>query len=165
MDHLNNDRFYDEPIQRSATSGMAKVYGWMFLGLMLTAVMSIVTLATPLGYYVYNQPVMIGLMIAEFALVVFLSARVLKMNYGTAVVSFLAYALLNGITLSVIFFAYTGPSIAFAFLFTAGAFGIMSVYGLMTKNDLTSIGSFLFMGLIGIILASVVNMFLRSPGL
>ena len=87
------------------------------------------------------------------------------MSPGTATIAFSAYAALNGVTLSLIFLAYTGTSIASAFFITAGTFGAMSLYAVTTKRDLSGLGYYLTMGLIGIIIASIVNMFLRSPGM
>ena len=143
------------------------VYNWMAVGLGLTGF---------IAYYVANSPTMLniifgnpivfwGLIIGELALVFTLSARVAKMQASTATAMFIAYAVLNGATLSVIFMAYTKSSIASTFFVCAGTFVAASIYGWVTKKDLTSFGSFLFMGLIGIIIASVVNMFLKSSGM
>ncbi len=103
-----------------------------------------------------------GLIIAELGLVMTLSAAIGRLQATTATLMFFAYSALNGLTLSAIFIAYTSASIANTFFVTAGTFGAMSLYGYATKRDLTSWGSFLFMGLIGVIIASVVNIFLRS---
>ena len=143
------------------------VYGWMFGGLLLTAfaatwvVMSPAMQALVLG----NPVVMIGLIVAELGIVLFLSFRLMAMSPGAAASAFLVYSFLNGLTLSVIFWAYSRASITQAFLTAAAMFGAMSVYGLVTKKDLTSWGSFFFMGLIGIVLCGIVNIFLRSSGL
>ena len=143
------------------------VYGWMFGGLLLTTVAALWVVASPAmqALVIRNPIVMIGLIIAELGIVLFLSFRITKMTAATAASAFLVYAFLNGLTLSVIFWAYSGASIVQAFLTAAGMFGAMSVYGLVTKRDLTSWGSFFFMGLIGIIICSVVNIFLHSTGL
>ncbi|HEY5995657.1 MAG TPA: Bax inhibitor-1/YccA family protein, partial [Candidatus Deferrimicrobiaceae bacterium] len=109
-----------------------------------------------------NMFVFYGLLIAEVGLVWYLGARIMTLTAGTAKAGFMAYAALNGITLSVIFLAYTSDSIASVFLVTAGMFGATSAYGYATKRDLTGFGSFLFMGLIGILIASVVNIFMKS---
>jgi hypothetical protein len=106
-----------------------------------------------------------GLMFAELGIVLFLSFRITAMSAGAAASAFLIYSFLNGLTLSVIFWAYSQASIVQAFLTAAAMFGAMSVYGLVTKKDLTSWGSFFFMGLIGIVLCSIVNIFLRSSGM
>jgi FtsH-binding integral membrane protein len=102
---------------------------------------------------------------AELGLVFYLSARINKIQAGTATGLFIGYAALNGLTLSMIFLAYTAESIAGTFFITAGMFGSMAVYGLVTKRDLSGWGSFLFMGLIGVIIASIVNIFLKSSSL
>lgn len=143
------------------------VYGWMFGGLLLTTVAALWVVASPaMQQLVLGNPiVMFGLIIVELGIVLFLSFRITKMTAATAASAFLVYSFLNGLTLSVIFWAYSHASIVQAFLTAAGMFGAMSVYGLVTKRDLTSWGSFFFMGLIGIILCSVVNIFLHSTGL
>ena len=98
-----------------------------------------------------------GLIIAELGIVFWLSFRIRTMAPSTAAAAFLVYSLLNGLTLSVIFWAYTAGSITMAFVTAAGMFGAMSIYGMVTKRDLTSIGSFFFMGLFGIVICMVVN--------
>ncbi len=144
-----------------------RVYAWMFGGLLLTTLASMWVVASPaMQAIVLGNPIVtIGLIVAELAIVVFLSFRVMKMSAAAAAASFLSYSFLNGLTLSVIFWQYSHASIMQAFLTAAGMFGAMSVYGLVTKRDLTSWGSFFFMGLMGIILCGVVNIFLRSSGL
>jgi FtsH-binding integral membrane protein len=136
----------------------------MGLGLALTAIAALLTLSSPtlLKLIVGNKVIFFGLIIGELAMVIALSAAIRKMSAGTATLMFLAYSVLNGLTLSVIFLAYTSASIVSTFFITAGTFGAMSVYGMVTKRDLTSWGSFFFMGLIGLIIASVVNIFLQS---
>lgn len=143
------------------------VYGWMFGGLLLTAFAALWVVMSPAMQAIVlgNRAVMFGLIIAEFAIVLFLSFGLSRMSAGTAAASFLVYSFLNGLTLSMIFWVYSQASIFQAFVTAAGMFGIMSVYGMTTKKDLTSWGSFFFMGLVGIILCSLVNFFLHSPGL
>ena len=143
------------------------VYGWMFGGLMLTAFAAMWVVMSPAmqQLVIMNPVVRIGLIIAEFAIVLFLSFGLKRMSAGTAAASFLVYSFLNGLTLSVIFWAYSQASIFQAFITAAAMFGVMSVFGMTTKKDLTSWGSFFFMGLIGIVICMVVNMFLRSSGL
>src|SRR5581483_829610 len=143
------------------------VYGWMFGGLLLTAFAAVWVVMSPAmqAIVLHNPVVMIGLIIAELGIVIALSFGIKRMSAGTAAAAFLVYSLLNGLTLSVIFFAYTGLSIIEAFVTTAGMFGAMSIYGMITKRDLTSWGSFFFMGLIGIVLASIVNIFVHSNAL
>jgi FtsH-binding integral membrane protein len=144
-----------------------RVYAWMFGGLLLTALASAWVVISPAMQQLVlgNAAVMIGLIVAELAIVLFLSFRIQRMSPAAAASSFLVYSLLNGLTLSVIFFAYSHASILQAFLTAAGMFGVMSVFGLVTKKDLTSVGSFMFMGLVGIVICSVINIFLRSSGL
>lgn len=141
-----------------------QVYAWMGLGLAITAIMSLATVSSPDLYnaIVGNKLVFYGLMIGELALVFTLSGAVNRLSAGVATMLFLGYSLLNGLTLSIIFMAYTADSIASTFAITAAMFGAMSVYGYTTKKDLTSWGSFLFMGLIGVVIASLVNIFFRS---
>lgn len=143
------------------------VYGWMFGGLLLTALSAAWVINSPaMRQLVFgSRTVPFVLMIAELGLVFFLSARINRMTPGTAAGAFFAFAVLNGLTISSIFFIYTAGSIFTTFLTAAGMFGGMAVYGLVTKRDLTSWGSFFFMGLIGIIMVGIVNIFLRSDGL
>ncbi|SKA87545.1 hypothetical protein SAMN02745704_02048 [Paucidesulfovibrio gracilis DSM 16080] len=137
------------------------VYGWMSGGMLLTAGVAWATVnIQPLLQFAVNS--MLFLILAELGLVFFLSMGIRKMSPTTAMASFLGYSALNGLTLSPILLVYTQQSIAATFVVTAGMFGAMSAYGLLTKKDLTSWGSLLFMGLIGIVLASVVNIFLGS---
>jgi uncharacterized protein len=143
------------------------VYAWMFGGLLLTALSALwVVSSEPMQRLIYgNRAMPWVLMIAELGLVMFLSFRITRMSPGAAAAAFLVFALLNGLTLSVIFFVYTAGTIFQAFATAAGMFGAMSVYGYVTKRDLTSWGSFFFMGLIGVLLCSLVNFFLKSPAL
>jgi len=112
-----------------------------------------------------NRILFFGLIIAEFALVIAISARIQKMQASTATALFVLYSAINGATLSLIFLIYTASSITSTFFTCAGTFVACSVYGWTTKRDLTSVGGFMTMGLIGIIIASVVNIFLRSPAM
>ena len=148
----------------AASIFLAKVFYWMAIGLAVTAAVAWFTLQSGLVFRLLGGPLIV-LFIAEIALVWYLSARVWQMSPGAATGCFIGYAALNGLTLSVIFLAYTATSIAATFVITAGMFGAMSLYGFVTKKDLSGLGSFLFMGLIGIILASVVNLFLHSGSL
>lgn len=146
---------------------ITKVYGWMSFALLITAFVALYTVSTPmlLKAIVGNQFVFFGLIIGELILVVYLSRSIAKMSAKTATLIFLGYSALNGLTLSVIFLAFTAESLASTFFITAGTFGIMSAYGYFTKKDLTSIGNFCFMALIGLIIASVVNIFMHSSAL
>lgn len=143
------------------------VYGWMFGGLLLTAFSALWVVMSPAmqSLVIANPIIRIGLMFAEIGIVFFLSLRIQSMSAGTAAGAFLVYSFLNGLTLSVIFWAYSGGSIVQAFVTAAGMFAAMSVYGTVTKRDLTSWGSFFFMGLIGLVLCSIVNIFLHSNAL
>lgn len=143
---------------------ITKVYGWMCAALLTTALVSYYTVSSPqlMQMIFQNQLLFIGLIIAELGLVIALSAAINRLSSAAATAMFFLYSALTGITLSVIFIAYTAESITTTFLVTAGTFGTMSIYGYTTKRDLTSWGNLLFMGLIGIIIASVVNMFFAS---
>ncbi len=143
---------------------MAAVYRWMTAGLALTALVAygVATSEAALRLVVGNRIVFFGLVIAELALVITLSAAVQRLSAATAGALFLLYSALNGATLSVVLLVYTGASVALAFVTTAATFGAMSVYGTVTRRDLASWGSFLFMGLIGVVIASIVNVFLHS---
>jgi FtsH-binding integral membrane protein len=143
------------------------VYNWMAIGLALTGFVAfyIAQSETMLKLIFGNRLIFFGLIIAELALVFSISARVHKMESSTATGLFILYAALNGATLSVVFLAYTGSTIASTFFVCAATFVACSIYGMTTKRDLTSLGGFMMMGLIGIIIASVVNMFIRSSGM
>ncbi|BDG01120.1 Bax inhibitor-1/YccA family protein [Anaeromyxobacter oryzae] len=143
---------------------MAAVYRWMTLGLGVTALLAVAVASSPdaIRLVFGNRILFFGLILAELGLVIALSAAVNRLSAAAAGGLFLVYSALNGVTLSIVLLAYTGTSVALAFGATAGTFGVMSVYGTVTKRDLSSWSSFLFMGLIGIVIASVVNIFLRS---
>lgn len=146
---------------------MVKVYNWMTAGLVTTGAMAFYTAnsETMMNLIVQNRIIFFALIIAQLGLVFYLSSAVQRMTASQATGTFILYSGLNGITFSFIFLAYTASSITSAFLVTAGTFGVMSLYGYTTRKDLTSWGSFLFMGLIGLIIASLVNLFLHSPAL
>ncbi len=157
------------PLRQEQTQVMVNgfirsVYNWMAIGLALTGGVAyyVSNNETLLRIIFGNQMIFFGLIIAELAMVFYLSARVQKIKASTATNLFVAYAALNGATLSVVFLAYTKASIASTFFVCAATFVCASFYGWTTKKDLTSWGSFLFMGLIGIIIASLVNLFLHS---
>jgi uncharacterized protein len=161
------DRAGAYPAERAAVVSFINiVYAWMCAGLALTGLVAWWLSTRPdLMQQVFRMPVLIGLFIAEIALVFTISAAVNKLSATTATALFMLYSALNGLTLAGIFLIYTGASLGSTFLVTAGTFGAMSVYGMVTKRDLTRIGSFLFMALIGMIIASVVNIFLRSTAM
>jgi hypothetical protein len=141
-------------------SFVGKVYRWMGLGLLLTAISAYFVVNSSFVYTLAENSILFfGIIIAELGLVVYLSARIQKMSAEAATASFIIYSILNGITLSLILLVYTGASVASTFMTTALTFGAMSAYGYFTKRDLTSMGSFLQMGLIGLIIASVINIF------
>jgi len=146
------------------TRFLVRVYNWMGSGLALTGLVAwYVAQSKTLVYAIVGNPlIFFGLIIAELGAVFYLSARVMKMSAARATTVFLGYAVLNGLTLSVIFLAYTQASITKAFLVTAIMFGSMSLYGATTKKDLSAWGSFLFMGLIGLIAAMFINFFFQS---
>jgi FtsH-binding integral membrane protein len=146
---------------------VAKVYGWMFLALMITAGVAAAVAHTPaLAKLVLGNPVIFwGLIISELVLVIAIGAAINKISSGAAVAMFLVYSAMNGATLSVIFLRYTEGSIFTTFVVTAVMFGSMALYGSLTKADLTSIGSICFMLLIGFILASVVNIIWHNEAL
>ena len=141
-----------------------QVYAWMGAGLAITAFMALVTLSSPplLNAIAGNRLIFFGLMIGELALVFTLSGAINRLSEFTATAIFIAYSALNGITLSILALVYTASSISTTFVTTAGMFGAMSLYGYLTKRDLTSWGNFLFMGLIGVVTASLVNIFVGS---
>ena len=143
------------------------VYNWMAIGLGLTGVVAfyVSNSETLLKLIFGNQIIFFGLIIAELVLVFTISARVHKMQASTATSLFVLYAALNGATLSAIFLIYTSSSITSTFFICAATFIASSIFGMVTKRDLTSMGQFMFMGLIGIVIASVVNLFVRSSGM
>ena len=156
--------FQGERATTVQTDFIRRVYNWMALGLAVTAVVALYAVNSGLIFSLLGNPmVMLLLIVGEFGLVIALSAAIGRFQSSTALFMFFAYSFLNGLTLSTIFLIYTKASIANTFFVTAGTFAAMSLYGYTTKRDLTSIGSFLMMGLIGIIIASFVNFFFRSP--
>lgn len=143
---------------------MYKVYGWMFAGLAISAITAYYTATNAmLTKFVYGNPFVIFILIfVELFLVIGLVAAIQKMSSGTALLMFLVYSALNGLTLSSIFFVYDIGAIALAFVCASAMFGAMSIYGYFTKRDLTSWGPLLFMSLIGILVAMLINIFLRN---
>ncbi len=158
---------------------MLKVYNYMTIGLMLTGLIayffgkaSIVTNdfgqiigVTQIGALLFGSPLKWVIMLAPLGFVFYLSARISKMSVSAAQITFWLFASIMGLSLSSIFIEFTQSSIARVFFITAGTFGAMSLYGYTTKRDLTKLGGFLFMGLIGIILASIVNIFVGSSAM
>jgi hypothetical protein len=151
-------------LSQSISVFLTKVYNWMALALLVTGLVAYFTADSEMMIKAIfgNKILFFGLIIGEIALVGYISARIHKISAYTATLLFLAYSILNGLTLAFIFMAYTSESIGSTFIITAGTFGAMSLYGYATKTDLSKIGNIAFMALIGIIIASVVNMFLQS---
>jgi hypothetical protein len=146
---------------------MRKVYVWMTLALLITGATAYGVATSP-GIQMAlfsNQVLFWGLIIAEFALVIGISAAINRLSLTTATLMFILYSVINGAVLSSIFLIYTMSSIASVFFITAGTFGVMALIGYTTKKDLTSMGKILLMALIGIIIATIVNIFLKSSGL
>ncbi len=175
----------DAAIDEGLRAYMIRVYNLMALGLAITGVAALGTVAlattgdpatavaqlpngkmlTSFGTLIYGSPLKWVIMLAPLGFVFFLSARINKMSVSAAQTTFWAFAALIGISLSSIFLVYTPGSIVQTFFITAASFGALSLWGYTTKRDLTGMGSFLFMGLIGLIIAMIVNIFLASPAL
>lgn len=146
---------------------MRKVYLWMTMALVITGFTAYGVATSPaiLSAILMNKMLFFGLIIGEFALVIGLSAAINRLSLSMATLMFVLYSVINGATLSVIFLAYTLSSIANVFFITAGTFAVMAFIGYTTKKDLSGMGKMLMMALIGLIIATVVNLFLRSTGL
>jgi len=160
------------PAQRAKTAVrvnefIISVYNWMAAGLAITGFIAYyVAGSESITRIIFGNPLIFyGMIIGELGLVFFLSARVSKIKASTATALFILYSALNGATLSFVFMIYTASSITSTFFICAATFVTCSIYGMVTKRDLTSLGGFMTMGLIGIIIASVVNMFLQSSGM
>ena len=146
---------------------MRKVYVWMTLALAITGFTAFGVATSPgiLQAIYSNQILFWGLVIAEFALVFGVTAAINKLSLTTATLMFILYSVINGALLSYIFLAYTASSVAIVFFITAGTFGVMALIGYTTKADLSSMGKILFMALIRLVIATVVNLFVKSDGL
>ncbi len=151
----------------SVSDALWGTYRWMTLGLGITGIVALVTASTPamLDIVLGNRIVFYALLFAQLGLVFAFSGLATRVSTAAAAAMFLSYAALSGLTMSTIFLVYTASSIAKVFFITAGAFGGLSVFGLVTKSDLSAIGRFAIFAVIGIVIASVVNIFLRSTGL
>ena len=149
------------------TAFLSKVYGWMFLGLLITAGTAVVTASsqTLIETFILNRILFWGLVLAQLGLVFYLSARVDKIAPATAAGLFMLYSALTGITSSVILLVYTGASIASTFIITAAMFGALALFGTFTKRSLAGVGQFMMMGLIGLIIASIVGIFWQNSAL
>lgn len=157
-------------IERKKSAQLAifrKVYIWMSLALCITGLTALIIANNNDIMYslLQNEAMFWGILIAELVLVFVLAGKINKLSMGTATFLFILYSILNGVTMSLIFIIYTESSIASTFFVTAGTFGAISIYGYATKKDLSSWGSILIMGLIGIIIASIVNIFMASETL
>lgn len=146
---------------------MRNVYVWMCAGLSMTALTAMIIARSPeiMTMLLQNSALFYGCMLAELGLVIYLSARIHKMSFATAGISFAAYAILNGVTMALIFLAFTAESIVSTFAVTAGTFGSMALVGTFIKKDLSGMGRTLMMLLIGLIIATIVNIFVASSGL
>ena len=144
-----------------------KVYQFMALGLIITSVAAYLTASSPamINFLFGSRAPLIIAVVVELGLVFYLGFAINKISAGTALILFLLYSLVNGLTCSVLLLVYTQASIYQAFFTTAGMFGAMSLYGLYSKRDLTGMGSFLIMGLFGLIIAGIINMFMKSSGM
>ncbi|MEI8345101.1 MAG: Bax inhibitor-1/YccA family protein [Candidatus Omnitrophota bacterium] len=153
--------------QASESNFISRVYLWMAAGLGISTLAAFCLLCQPvlMRMVISNKLIFIGLIIAEFALVMWLSVAAMRMSALKASILFVVYSVLNGVTLSAILLVYTGGSVMTTFAVCAGTFLFFSMYGATTKKDLTSMGGFMMMGLIGVVLASFVNMFLKSSAL
>ena len=167
------NNFYNQVEERAQSSTLAfpafmsKVYLWMTLALVVTGMTAYYVASTPAILYaiVSNQIAFWGLFIGELVLVFVLSSRIMRLSFVTASLMFVAYSIMNGVFFSFILLAYTEQSIATTFLITAGTFGAMSLFGFVTKRDLSTMGRILFMLLIGLLIATVVNIFMKAEGL
>ena len=144
---------------------MTKVYNYMGLGLLATAITAYIGAASGIYVALAQTPLIWLVVLAPLGMVIYLSSRLHKMSASAAKTTFWIYAAMTGLSLSYVLLAFTGVSVVRTFLITAASFGALSLYGYTTKRDLSGIGSFLFMGLIGIILASIVNIFMQSPAM
>ncbi len=160
-EYMENQYAAEQQVVAAANTFISKVFGWMGLGLLLTAVVAVITASTEaMVVAIFGNPVLFfGLIIGEVAMVFFLSARIRTLSASTATMMFLVYSALNGLTLSILLLVYTASSIYSTFFVTAAMFGAMAGYGYITKRDLTGLGSFMMMGLVGLIIGSVINLF------
>lgn len=169
MNNYNNQYAQYQPVEASFSTAEVRkfllyVYNWMTMGLAVTGIVAygVSTSESLLEFIVLNPFIFYGLMIIQLLVVIVLSAAISKIPSTVAVAAFFFYAILTGLTFSVIFLVYTASSIAYTFFICAAMFGSVSVFGYITKMNLAGVGSFMMMGLFGIIIASIVNIFLRS---
>ena len=165
MENYQNEIGTQRVMDRSvAATLMRSVYYWMAGALAITGLTAMLVANNPtlLTFLFSNMGLVWGLLIAEIVLVMILSAAINRLSFSTATLLFILYSVLNGVTLSSIFVVYTQGSIASTFFITAGMFGGLALYGTVTKKDLSGMGRFLFMTLIGLIIATIVNIFMHS---
>ncbi len=160
-EHSNLRQEQSKAIEEAQVTYMSKVYSWMMAGLAVTGITAYFVYSSDFIYNL-NGTIMLVLIIAQFGLVLGISGMINRMSALTAQMLFLLYSLLTGITFSTIFAAYSASSISNTFFITAGAFAGLSAFGFLTKKDLSAIGRFLYMALFGLIIASLVNMFVGS---
>jgi uncharacterized protein len=163
--HLGYDADVDKKVDLGLRRYMLQVYNYMTMGLGVTGLVAYIAGATGLYQQIAGTPLIWVVMLAPLAAVLFLSFRIEQMSVGAAHATFWGYAALMGLSLAGIFLIYTGASVARVFFISAATFGAMSLYGYTTRRDLSQFGSFLFMGLIGVVLASLVNIFIASSAL
>ena len=165
MENYQNEISAQRTLDRSVASTlMRSVYYWMAGALAITGLTAMLVANNPaLLNFLFSSPTLVwGLLIGEIVLVLILSAAINRLSFSTATLLFILYSVVNGVTLSSIFVVYTQGSIASTFFITAGMFGGLALYGSVTKKDLSGMGRFLFMTLIGLIIASIVNIFMHS---
>ncbi|MDQ3213974.1 MAG: Bax inhibitor-1/YccA family protein [Acidobacteriota bacterium] len=166
FDEVTPDTAFSRPYaaDERVTVFLRSVYGWMAAGLAVTALVATVVAGSPDLVFTIasNRLIFWGLMLSQIGIVVWLSARAATMAPATAAMLFLLYSALTGLTMSFVLLAFTGQSIATTFMVTAGTFGALATYGTVTKRSLAGWGQFLFMGLIGVVIASVVGMFWQN---
>ncbi len=164
---MTEGRFYDDAALVRERSVLRNVYLWMAAGLALTGIVALGVASNPryIQAIYSNRLVYMVLLFAPIGIVWYLSARIMSLSAGAATLWFSAFAALMGASLSSVFLVYTGTSVAATFFITAGTFAAMSVYAVTTRRDLAAFSSYLVMGLWGLIIASLVNLFLKSSGL
>lgn len=172
LNYLNGQQSFGSAAAAQAQASMSsyiartmqRVFGKMCLGLLVTAFVSLGIASSPsfVEAVFSSNALFWGLLIAQFGVVIWLSAGINKMSAGTASLLFYLYSALTGVTLTPIFFVYTGDSIVKTFFITAGTFGAMAAYGYVTKRDLSKLGSILVMALLGLVVVSLVNLFMHS---
>ncbi|PKM94184.1 MAG: hypothetical protein CVU84_12030 [Firmicutes bacterium HGW-Firmicutes-1] len=161
---INTYNQYELDQQGEFNHFLSKVFTWMFVGLSLTGITAflVATNESLINAIILNRTVFLGLIFGELAVVMFLSFRVHKLSFGMALGTFLLYSIMNGLTLSVVLLRYTTTSVALVFGGSALIFGVMAIYGFATKTDLEPFRALLMMGIFGMIIMSVINMFMRS---